>query len=683
MKNAILTLALLGAALPAVAADKRVEEAVARAESQLQKGKPEEALKIMQRVVGQVPGPEAQAALARIQDRAGMTEEAAATAAKAVEGAGSAPAEARADALATLALLDLKRGSGANALKHAQEAAQLQPSASSLATLARAHARTQNGTAALEAADKAVQAGATSALAHVARAEALLALGRAADAAAAARKAIELDAASGAAHVQLASALIAQGKGAEAEAAARKATELDPKSGEAFAVLGSAILAADPQKWGDAIAQAQQGAFLNARNPIVQVQVGRIFEAGNNVDQALASYRRALEADPGYVAGRLALLRMQVRQGKVDEALVEARKMAAEAPESGEAQLQLGTLLLRKQDFAGGAEALARAAQYSPNSAEAHALLGVAYLNTRKPAEALAAYKRAVELDARNVDYRTTYGILLGINRQHDAGVAELKKVIETPGYKRADAYLNLGWLYRNMDPKRPEESVAAYKKALELDAKNEQAALGMGWAYSYLKNWDESIAAFNKAMELDPELAGDANSGIAWAYFFKKDLAKAEEFVNKAKAAGRNDTRLAENIDRVRKGLEAKEREPDEPAPAPRIAAVQDAGTLGIILRSGPLGARRKAARDLGKLGGTDAVSALIPGLRDGDLSVRLATAQALGSIGPAAKPAIPFLLRAADERPPVDPTAQGVKNEQLFEEFRRAVREAVGRIQ
>ena len=260
-------------------------------------------------------------------------------------------------------------------------------------------------------------------------------------------------------------------------------------------------------------------------------------------------------------------------------------------------------MLLRKGDWAGAAAALEKAAAGLPRNAEAHARLGTAYQFTRRTPEALAAYRKAVELDPKNLDYRTTYGIMLGINKDYAGGVAELKKVIATPGYKSPDAYLNLGWLYRNMEPRRAEESVAAYKKALELDPTNEQAALGMAWAYSYLKRYDDSIAAFNKAMELEPDLAADAYNGIAWGHFFKKDLPQAEAFLAKAKAAGRNDARLADNIDRVKKGLEAKAAEPiDEPAPAPRVA---DPGTLNQILQTAPsLAARCKAARDLGKLG-------------------------------------------------------------------------------
>jgi len=675
-----LALILIAAPL-ASAADKRIDEAYARAEQQLAKGQVDQAVKTMQKVVGQVPGPESQAALARIHERAGQLDEAAAAAAAAVQAGGAG--EGRATALATLAALDLKRGTGADALKNAQAAVEAASNAMTLSVLARAQARQGQGALAVETADKAVAAGATVAAAHAARAEALLAAGRSADAEAAARKAAELDMTSAAAQVQLASALLAQGKAAEAEAAAKKATASDPQNAEAFGVLGAAIVAADPKRWSEGIAEAQQGAFLNPKNPVVQVYVGRIFEAQGNHQQATAAYKSALAADPNYAPARVASLQSQVAAGQVDAALAEAKAMAPQFGSSGEFQLTYGTLLLAKADYPAAAEALAKAAAALPGSAQAHANLGYAYQYTGKTAEALEAYKKAVALAPANIAYRTTYGLILGVNKQPDAGIAELNKVIATPGYKSADAYLNLGWLYRNTQPRRAEESVAAYKKALELDATNEQAALGMAWAYSYMKNYDESIKAFEKAMQMDPSLAADAYNGIGWAHFFKKDLATAESFVAKAKAAGRADARLAENIDRVRKGLEAKEREEAEPAPVPRPVQA-DAGTLSQILlgSSGPA-VKCKAARDIVKFG-SDGVSALIGALRDASMDTQICAARSLGAIGAPAASARAHLLQAASacKNAKAIPTAEDMANEAKCDQLGNAVRDTVSKI-
>jgi len=70
----------------------------------------------------------------------------------------------------------------------------------------------------------------------------------------------------------------------------------------------------------------------------------------------------------------------------------------------------------------------------------------------------------------------------------------QLQKVTSSPGYKDAAGWTNLGWIYRNLD--KAQESIAAYQKALELDPKQWQAALGLGWAQQYTKNYDKAIEA-------------------------------------------------------------------------------------------------------------------------------------------------------------------------------------------
>jgi tetratricopeptide (TPR) repeat protein len=686
MRKPILILAAVLAATPALA-DKKLDDAVLKAESLAEKGKPEEAVKAVQKVAEQSNAPDAYLALARLQSRLASPEDAQASVTKAVELSASAPAEMKAEALAALSGLDLTRGTGRDALTHAEEAVKAAPgSATAQAALARAQARVKDGVTALATADRAVQAGPTSGLAHVARGEALLATGRAKDAEAEFRKALEVDPKLTIARTKLASALVAQGNAAAAEEEAKKASEADQKSGEAFAVFGKAILARDPKRWDEAIAQAQQGAFLNPRDPLVQLAVGQIFEAGNNLDQAALAYGRALAGDPGFTPARVAMVQVLLRQGKTDAAFSDAQKIVQEMPNNAQAQLQLGRLYMRKGDWPNAATALEQAAKLAPADAETQARLGTALQYVGKKAESLAAYKRAVELDPKNIDYRTTYGLILGVNGQAAAGAEELKKVVSTPGYKESDGYVNLGWLYRNTEPKRIDDSIAAYKKALELNPKEEQAALGMGWSYINQKNWDSAIAAFNQAMQIDPTTTPEASNAIGWSYLFKKDPAKAEEYYNKGSAAGRADARLKTNIERLKKGIELEQQALEAPPPPPRMER-PDPGTLSATLSgSRDANARRKAARDLATYGG-DGVSALITAVKtDSDWGVRETAANSLGSIGPKASAAIPTLMYILTSPRSVDSTI--MSKEQMAEsmreeDFRKAVRNAVQRIQ
>lgn len=691
MKSVTLALILGLAAAPALA-DKRVDDAVARAEDQIKKGKPEEALKTLQKLVQQAPGPESQLALARIQLRAATADEALATAKLAADAAGSATPDVKSQVLAGVAGVELALGARKEAAAHAQAALQAQATADALAAVARAHAANFEAGPALDAAEKAVAAAATSGTAHLARGEALLLSGKPAEAAASFNKALELDPKLTIARVRLASALIAQGKPAEAEAEAKKATEADDKLAEGYSVWGRAILAADPKRWSDAIAQAQQGAFLAPKNAAVQVDVAKIFEAADNFDQAIAAYGRALAADPGHPAASGGLVTAQIRTGKVD--VRKLQELAKQSPNSGELQLALGSHFLRSGEFDEALPPLQKAVQLLPGSAEANARVGTAYQYNGKPAEALQHYKKAVELDPSNLEFRTTYGIVLGVNKQFDQGIAELQKVVANPSYKKPDAHINLGWLYRSIEPARSADSVAAYQKALAMDPKNPHASLGLGWAYSSGKQWPQAIDAFQKAIVIEPKNAGAAYNGIAWAYLLQKDFPKAKEFMGKADTAGRADPRLAETLEKIEKAIAAGKAAEAEnelraaEARRQREAAEEDDrddfdSLVQRLAYSKDPGARRSAAQKLASFNGK-AVNPLIRALDDENRAVRIAAAQALGNIGPAAKAAYQYLTRASHRNEPTSivPTEAELKAHEAEKPFRDAIRDALHKI-
>jgi tetratricopeptide (TPR) repeat protein len=683
--NALMVLAL---ATPAFAADKKIEDAVAKAESQIAKGQVEQAEKNMQKLAQQMGTADAYAALARVEIRAGNMDAAAAAADQAGKLAASATPEVKGDVYSTLALLDLQRGSGKDAVAHAQEAVTAAPSPATLATLANAQARVGDA-AAVATAQKAIEgAGATSAAAHESLGRAFLAMQRNDESAAAFRKALEIEAKRGSARAGLAAALIASGKAAEAVTEARKASEDDPKSAEAFAVLGTAIFAADNKAWNDAIAQAQQGAFLAPRNPVVQTAVGQLFEAAGNYDQAALKYQSALQADPGYAPAQLAQLAVQSRKGNTDAALTTARALATAQPQNAQVQLALGRLLARKNEWDDALEPLQKAAAALPSNAEAQAMLGTAYQFSGQSDDALAAYKKAMALAPNNNDYRTTYGLLLGLNKQYAEGIAELQKVTGTAGYKDAAGWINLGWLYRNVDPPKADESAAAYTKALGIDPKNAQAELGLGWAYLTGQKYDQAIEHFNKAIALEPKTTtGEAQNGIGWSHFFKKEIPQAKAAAEKAKAAGRNPGQLLTNIDRAEKGQQADEAQA-RAAFRQEQAEVQgpDVGTLGNQLMKGGAAAKRSAAAQLGRLG-KPAVQYLNYCVANSQelIPVRQSCAAALGNVGGAAREACGQLQAIATRGNPYNSTIaekENMEKEAQYEDLRRAARAAVGRI-
>ncbi len=688
MKRTLAAFAVLAFLASEGLAQSKLDQAWTKALEQIQKGKPEDAVKTMTKAAGEA-GAEGQVALGRLHERLGNLDEAQAAYGQARSTASGA---GRADVLAAVANFTLRKGNGKEALALANEAVTASPTAEALAAQARALVRTEDGPGGLAAADKAVAAGASSAMAHVARGEALTALGRSAEAEQALKRAVELDPKSALAYSRLARAQASiAGRVPDALASARKATELDDKFGEGFAILGLTVLADNPKNWNDAIAQAQQGAFLDPGSPLVQVAVGKIFEANGQLEQAAGAYRKALQTDAGFAPARLALIQAELNRGNRDVALAEAKKVAAEMPTSPEIQMLIGEMAIRKGDYAEALAYLERATKGLPGNADGWALLGRAYHYNRRFDEAADAYKKAVALTPLNASYRATLGLILGQAGELDEGLAELQKVTSTPGYKDAAGWANLGWVYRNLN-KAP-ESIAAYQKALALDPKEEQAALGLGWAYQYTKSYDQAIAAYNQAIQIDPkDAAADANIGIAWCYFFKRDMAQAKVFADKAAAAGRSVAQLKENIDKVEKQIAAGARFSDEEiekARAEQQAYEERAKKLEAAnnaARSRNPATRARAARDLAAAAGPDAVPTLVFLMQsDPNFDVRIAATNSLGALGPAARSALPnidAMLRQPPYEPPINASAEELDAQMKDGDYKRALRDARARI-
>lgn len=633
MKRLVAAFLVLSAAAAQLArADQKVDDAVAKAQQSIAKGKPEEAEKNILKLLNGGAGPEAYVAAARIQEQVGNIDGALATLSKAPAGP---------DTLAAQSALALRHGSSKDALAKAQAAVQAGGTPSSLAALAKAQARSGDTANALASADKAVAAGNTGD-ANDARGAALLASGKAADAVAAYRKAVELDATNNTAKLGLAEALVADNKAAEAVTVAKGVADTDPRNGEAFAVWGKAILAQNPKNaatWAEAIGQAQQGAFLHAKNAKVYYIVGQIFEAQPNRAQALANYKKALEVDPTFTPAATAAGKLEFAQlmGDPKKALEPVKKMAAEQPQNGEIQLTAGKVVMLNGDMAGAMPYLEKATQLLPNSAEAWALLGTVYSSVPGKGElSMGAYEKAVQFDPTNADYVESYALLLGLSKQAPKGIELLKKVVAQPGYKSADGWMNLGWLYRNSEPKQPAEAIAAYNKAIALDPKNVQPYLGIAWSHMYNKESDPAIAAFQKAIQLEPKVEGEGQDGIAWAQYFKKDMEGAKATLAKAEAAGRPDQRLKDTIGKYEEAVRLN----DEAAKkAVENVQAQDESPCGaaISAASGGAAAQMRAAGVLPKCGaaGASALVYIVRGRNPGPIG---AACNALGAMGASA---------------------------------------------
>ena len=604
MRLAWTLLALVSLAARPAWADKKLDQAVAKAEAQLAKGKDAEAVKILQKAVAQAPrDAEAPLALMKLFTRLGRRDEAAAALATAGERAASAPPAVRSRILSLQSALALREGSASDALAFAEEAVAASASAESLSALARAQARL--GLAAARAtADRAVAAQPGSALAHVASGDA--------------RLAARLD--------------------AEAEAAYRRALELDPRSAEAQAALGLAALARDPEGGkGDGVAAAQQAGLLEPKNPLPKLVLGRVYERRGQLDQARTAYEEAAALDPTWPSPRIGVLGVRLRQGDTDGVLASLRALPEEFRATGEAELLLGRVLVQKEEWTSAGAALDRAAALLPGLAEVQALRGDAAYHAGDLATAADAYGRAVKLDPGNLAYRTSHALHLGYDGRREEAIAALLEVSAKPEGQTPEVFLALGGIYRAFEPPRVAEAVAAYEKALKLDPKSSQAALGIARSYRAGRQWARAISAYERVSTAFPRLDREGLLGTAWCYQLSGDDTRARFYTGLALRAGAD-------VEPLRRALSREGATADD----------FERAELAEALRSKSAGEQARAVKGLLELG-RPAVPTLAAALaRAGtSLAARELIVDGLSGLGPAAREALPQLDRLAAAAP------------------------------
>ena len=108
-------------------------------------------------------------------------------------------------------------------------------------------------------------------------------------------------------------------KQVEALAAAQKAVALDPKYGEAQLMVG-ALLKTEPKRRTEAIAALRAAIDINPQLVAAYDDLGDVLLDAKQPKDAEAVYRQGMLADPKKMAGRFALGRLLVAQGRLQEA---------------------------------------------------------------------------------------------------------------------------------------------------------------------------------------------------------------------------------------------------------------------------------------------------------------------------------------------------------------------------
>lgn len=224
--------------------------------------------------------------------------------------------------------------------------------------------------------------------------------------------------------------------------------------------------------------------------------LGRVQAAQGKDALAVATLRRALSKQPGYVPARLLLAGLAVRMGNLVDSGATYRELLDAGEAVALAQFGLGQVQLRQGDPWAAAGSFQRACDAFPEFGPAHYALGVVSLQLGRGVEAREHLTLAERHKLRTPPFEDPL-IEEVHGRQHQAWQ------FARTGYEHELAG-------------RMEEAVAAYNQALRIDPRLAEAHARMILVQSSLGEEDRAIEHYHTALALDPNLADThANYGL------------------------------------------------------------------------------------------------------------------------------------------------------------------------
>ncbi len=243
--------------------------------------------------------------------------------------------------------------------------------------------------------------------------------------------------------------------------------------------------------------------------------------------KAIDEYRQAIENDPGSEYLNAGLAELYAKTGRIRDAVVEAQDIIKRDPSNLDARKLLGRIYLRSLgDTQAGTqsqnilklaiEQYEQIVKLEPRSVEDHLLLGRLYRINNDLLKAENEFKTAVSLQPDSEDAVTTLSYLYNDEGDSAHAVQVLNAVPDVN--RTSKLYMALGYSYEQQ--KDYKNAVAAYRKSVELDHDNLDAARGLAQNLMNDGQADAAMEQYRSIAEADPQ---DAQTLMRMAEIYRR----------------------------------------------------------------------------------------------------------------------------------------------------------------
>ena len=201
-------------------------------------------------------------------------------------------------------------------------------------------------------------------------------------------------------------------------------------------IVACAITArAQAAHWEDSVTLWEHAVRVTPESYIAHENLGQALRERGRLDEAKASYERALVHAPARSPGYLAVIQNSLgmvltRQGKTSEALEHFAAAAALNPAFAEAQSNLANALAAEGRLADATEHYQEAVRLKPDYTEPRVGLGSVLLSQGRAAEAIPHYREALRLDPNLAQAHNGLGGALATEGHDDQAMVEYTEAL-------------------------------------------------------------------------------------------------------------------------------------------------------------------------------------------------------------------------------------------------------------
>ncbi len=264
-------------------------------------------------------------------------------------------------------------------------------------------------------------------------------------------------------------------------------------------------------------ALAADPGFVRAQAGLCEAVISR-YERTNDVGlvpAAESACRAALEADPTLKETELALGKLYLASGRLEQSEAVYRSLLRRAPGDADVRIGLGRALARSNRTAEAEKSFREAILVEPGYWHAYNSLGNFLFNLGRSDEAAVAYARVTELAPGNASGFNNLGAARMTSGDLDGSAKAFEQSLAIE--QSRGAYSNLGTVYYSVG--RMEDAATMYTRAIELAPEDFVTRGSLGDAHWFVPGGrDRALQDYRRAAALaEKALAVDTTNSETW----------------------------------------------------------------------------------------------------------------------------------------------------------------------